>query len=66
MENATKFILTMEEKVYKSNKTSIELVHQLKDAEMEIQSLKEYVSRLKDRIQVYVPVKSDEIDCKLA
>lgn len=56
----------MEEKVYKSNRISLELLRQLKDAEMEIESLRDYQLRLKQRVQVYVPAKSDEIDKKLA
>ena len=39
-ENATDYILELEEKVYKANKTSLDLLKQLKDAEMEIDSLK--------------------------
>ena len=43
----------MEEKVYKSNKISLDLINQLKIAEMELG-------------YIYVPVKTDQIDCKLA
>jgi len=43
----------MEEKVYKSNKISLDLINQLKIAEMELG-------------YIYVPVKTDAIDCKLA
>ena len=38
-DQATDYIITMEEKVYKSNKISLELLKQLKDAEVEIGSL---------------------------
>ena len=40
LENATDYILELEEKVYKANKTSLELLKQLKDAEVEIETLK--------------------------
>jgi hypothetical protein len=43
----------MEEKVYKSNKISLDLINQLKIAEMELG-------------YIYVPVKTDAIDVKLA
>ena len=56
----------MEEKVYKSNKISLELLKQLKDAEVEIETLKQYVVDLKQRISVYIPVKHDKIDQRLA
>ena len=39
LEKATQLTLIMEEKVYKSNKISLEVLKQLKDAEVEIASL---------------------------
>lgn len=56
----------MEEKVYKSNKISLELLKQLKDAENEIQTLQQYIIDLKQRIAIYIPVKEDAVDKKLA
>ena len=66
LENATDYILELEEKVYKANKTSLELLKQLKDAEVEIETLKQYIIDLKQRIAVYIPVKEDAVDKKLA
>ena len=66
LENATDYILELEEKVYKANKTSLELLKQLKDAENEIETLKQYIIDLKQRIAVYIPVKEDLTDKKLA
>jgi hypothetical protein len=66
LEHATDYILELEEKVYKANKTSLELLKQLKDAEVEIETLKQYIIDLKQRIAVYIPVKEDAIDKKLA
>ena len=66
METASDYILELEEKVYKANKTSLELLKQLKDAEVEIETLKNYIIDLKQRIAVYIPVKDDPIDNKLA
>lgn len=57
---------TLEDKVYRSNKVSLDLLEQLKDAEIEIESLKQYVMDLKSRIAVYIPVKDDQIDRRLA
>lgn len=59
LENATDYILELEEKVYKANKTSLELLKQLKEAEVEIEGLKQYIIDLKQRIAVYIPVKED-------
>lgn len=66
LENATDYIINMEEKVYKSNKISLELLKQLKDAEVEIQTLQQYIVDLKQRIAVYIPMKDDQVDRKLA
>ena len=54
--------IVMEEKVYKSNKISLELLKQLKDAEVEIETLKQYVVDLKQRVSTYIHVKNDKID----
>jgi len=66
LDDATDYIINMEEKVYKSNRISLELLKQLKDAEMEIQILQAYIIDLKSRIAIYIPVKDDVIDNKLA
>jgi hypothetical protein len=58
--------LALEDKVYRANKTSLELLRQLKDAEIEIETLKNYIIELKQRIAVYIPVKDDAIDKRLA
>ena len=59
-------MLEMEEKVYKSNKISLELLRQLKDAEAEIAALQKYIIELKQRVAVYIPVRADHVDVQLA
>jgi chromosome segregation ATPase len=59
LEKSSDYIIQMEEKVYKSNKISLELLKQLKDAEVEIETLKQCVVDIKQRIEVYVPNKND-------
>jgi len=66
LETASDYILALEDKVYRANKTSLELLRQLKDAEIEIETLKNYIIELKQRIAVYIPVKDDAIDKRLA
>lgn len=39
---------------------------QLKDTELEVETLKQYIVDLKGRISVYIPVKDDVIDKRLA
>ena len=63
---AASYIDNMEHKVYDANKTSLNLLTSLKDAEEEVETLKAYVLDLKARIAVYVPTKDDPIDKKLA
>lgn len=66
METASDYLLEQESKTYKANKTSLELLRQLKDAEIEIETLKNYIIDLKQRIAVYIPIKDDFVDKKLA
>jgi esterase/lipase len=66
LETASDYIMTLEEKVYKANTTSLELLKQVKDAEVEIETLKNYIIELKQKITVYIPVKDDPIDKRLA
>ena len=64
--NASDFIHECEEKVEYATRKSLELLRQLKDSETEIETLKHYIIELKQRIAVYIPVKEDAIDRKLA
>lgn len=66
LDKANDYALQMEEKVYKSNKISLELLKQLKDAEQEIAALQQYIVDLKQRIAIYIPVRNDVVDNKLA
>jgi len=66
LETASDYIYALDEKVYKANKTSLELLKQLKDAEVENETLKNYIIDLKQKIAVYIPVKDDPIDKRLA
>ena len=73
LENASSYIIELEEKFYKSQQTSLELLKQLKQVEFEneeliheIETLKQYIIDLKSRIAVYIPVKNDAVDKRLA
>lgn len=66
LEKASDYILQLEDKCYQSNKTSLEILTQLKDTEIEVETLKQYIIDLKGRIAVYIPVKDDAIDRRLA
>ena len=60
------YVVSVQEKCYQSNKQSLDILENLKDAEDEIEVLKSYIVDLKARIAVYIPVKGDATDKKLA
>jgi hypothetical protein len=66
LETASAYIGELENKIYETNGTSLELLDQLRLCENEIETLKSYIFDLKGRIAVYIPVKSDQIDRRLA
>jgi len=70
---ASAYIIELEEKYYKAQRTSLELLKQLKASEQsgdemqsEIETLRNYIIDLKSRIAVYIPVKNDQIDKRIA
>jgi len=63
---ASDYIVTLEDKCYRANKTSLDLLQKIRDLELEVETLKAYIIDLKARIAVYIPVKDDAIDKKLA
>ena len=63
---ASNYLIEQDEKVSQANKTSLELLQHLREAEMEIETLKDYIVELKHRIAVYIPVESDSVDNRLA
>lgn len=66
LETASDYITELETKIYQTNVTSLDLLKQLKDCESEIDALKTYIIDLKSRIAVYIPVKNDMTDKRLA
>ena len=58
--------MQLEEKFYESQTTQLEMLKQMKEYEGEIDTLRQYIIDLKSRIAVYIPVKNDVIDKKLA
>ena len=66
LKNAATYIQSLEQKCYESNRVSLELLTSVRDLEAETETLKAYIIDLKQRIAVYIPVKSDAVDLKLA
>ena len=66
LEGASGHIDKLGNDIHQTNATALELLKNLKDSEMEIEALKSYIIDLKSRIAVYIPVKNDNVDRKLA
>ena len=73
LDAASSYILELENKFYKAQRTSLDLIKKLKQAEgnvddlqAEIEVLRNHIIDLKSRIAVYIPVKDDKIDKKIA
>ena len=66
LQGASEYILQLESKYYETNQEQLEMLKQLKGYEAEIDNLRQYIIDLKSRIAVYIPVKGDVIDKKLA
>lgn len=56
----------LEQKTYDANKTSLDLLKQFRLEEEEIISLKAYILELKARVAIYIPVRDDPLDMKVA
>lgn len=57
---------TLEDKVFTANKTSLDLLKQIRHDEEEITQLKNHILELKARVAVYIPLKDDPVDVKMA
>ena len=66
LEKSSDFMVDLEEKVHKANSTSLALLNKLKEAEREVDILKDYIYELKSRVAIYIPVREDPVDKKLA
>ena len=67
---ASDYIVALEARCYQANKTSLEVLNNLRSAEAryehDVASLKSYIIDLKSRLACYIPVKSDPTDVALA
>ena len=56
----------LESRVYDANTRSLDLLKSVRALELEAATLKNYIVELKARVAVYVPVKDDPVDEKIA
>ena len=66
LKSCGKYIEKLEERVYEANTRSLEILKQVRDLELENNTLKNYIIDLKARVAVYVPIKDDPVDNKVA
>ena len=66
LETAGDYLLDSEDKVNKANNMALDLLNKLKEADEEIEALKNYIIFLKSKTSKYEPVKGDYIDETLA
>jgi myosin heavy subunit len=73
LSEASTFIHQLQEEIYSAKRKSLELLTELKEMSIEceqlhqeIANLKAYIIDLKSRIAVYIPVKDDKVDKKIA
>ena len=52
--------------MYEANKTSLGLLKRVRNLELENATLKNYIIDLKARVAIYVPIKEDVVDMKMA
>jgi hypothetical protein len=57
---------SLEDKTYNANKATLELLKKMRSYEEEIAHLKAYILEMKARVAIYVPVKEDPLDVKMA
>ena len=59
-------MIDLEGRVYDANKKSLDLLKSIRDLELENSTLKSYIVDLKARVAIYVPIKDDPVDMKIA
>ena len=57
---------SLEERVLQANNQSLDLLKRVRDLELENDTLKHYIIDLKARVAVYVPMRDDPVDMKIA
>ena len=63
---SVKYQQELEGRVFETNKISLSLLEQIRDQVEEIETMKVYCLDLKQKCTVYIPIKDDAVDCRLA
>ena len=63
---SVKYMESLEKRMYDASISNLETLRALRDQELEISTLKSYIISLKAKVSIYLPVKADPIDVKIA
>ena len=63
---SVKYMESLEKRIYDASMSNLETLRALRDQELEISTLKSYIISLKAKVSIYLPVKADPIDVKIA
>lgn len=63
---SVQYMEELENRVYETNQVGLQLLTQIRDQTEEIETLKVYCMDLKSKVSVYIPIKDDGVDCRLA
>ena len=66
LKTTTQYMSTLEERMLHANKRALDILKQARELELENATLKNYIVDLKAKLAVYVPMKDDPIDQKVA
>lgn len=66
LESKGDFMMELESKLHQANSTSLTLFNDVKKSQQEVELLKDYIYELKSRVAIYIPVREDPVDKKLA
>ena len=66
MLHSVEYMTSLENRVFETNQVSLQLLTQIRDQTDEIETLKVYCMDLKAKVAVYIPIKDDGVDCRLA
>ena len=66
MLKSSKYQAELEKRVFETNQMSLELLKQIREQQEEIEKLKLFCVELKAKVAIYVPIKDDPVDEKLA
>ena len=66
LDSSSAYIMKLEQRMFDANKQSLDLLKGMRDLEFETETWRNYIIDLKARVAIYVPIKDDPVDKKMA